>query len=328
MTKMKAMIWTNYGPPAVLQLRTVAKPTPRDNEVLIKIHAATVTMGDCEMRTLQFPLMYRLPLWFYIGLRKPHRITILGQELAGAIEAVGKAVTRFKPGDAVFAASLFRFGAYAEYLCLPETYPIALIPAQMSYAEAATIPTGGVNGLHLLRRANVQAGDHLLINGAGGSIGTYALQLAKAKGVEVTGVDRANKLAMLQTLGADHVNDYIQTDFTQTSARYDAIIDIVGKSPFGGSLHSLKPKGRYVLGNPNLPAMLRGRWTTLTTDKRVTFDLADYKLDDLHFLKAQVEAGAIKAVIDRTFPLAQTAEAHRYVDTGQKAGNVIITVPE
>lgn len=328
MTKMQAVIWTNYGPPAVLQLRTVAKPTPRDNEVLIKIRAATVTLGDCEMRTLQFPLMYRLPLWLYIGLRKPHRITILGQELAGEIEAVGTTVTRFKPGDPVFAASLFRFGAYAEYLCLPETYPIALKPAQMSYAEAATLPTGGVNGLHLLRRANVRAGDHLLINGAGGSIGTYTLQLAKAQGVEVTAVDRGSKLAMLQALGADHVLDYTQTDFTQTGARYDAIIDIVGKSPFVGSLRALRPKGRYVLGNPNLPAMLRGRWASLITDKQVSFDLADYKLADIHFLKAQVEAGTIKAVIDRTFPLAQTAEAHRYVDTGQKAGNVIITVRE
>lgn len=328
MHMMNAIVWTAYGSPDVLQPQVVPKPTPRANEVLIKIHAATVTLGDCEMRTLHFPLMFRLPLWLYIGLRKPHRITILGQELAGEIEAVGSGVTRFKPGDQIFAASLFRFGAYAEYLCLPETHPIALKPVNMSYAEAATLPTGGVNGLHLLRRANVQAGDHLLINGAGGSIGTYALQLAKAQGVEVTGVDRANKLAMLQALGADHVIDYTQTDFTQTGVRYDAVIDIVGKSPFAGTLRALKPKGRYVLGNPNLPAMLRGKWTALTTDKQVTFDMANYQLDDIHFLKAQVEAGSLKAVIDRAFPLAATAAAHRYVDTGQKAGNVIITVQE
>jgi len=325
---MNAMLWTAYGPPDVLQLRTIAKPTPRDNEVLIKIHAATVTLGDCEMRTLQFPLMYRLPLWLYIGLRKPHRIPILGQELAGEIEAVGKAVTRFKPNDQIFAASLFKFGAYAEYICLPETHPIALKPANMSYAEAVTLPTGGVNGLHLLRNANVQRGDQLLINGAGGSIGTYALQLAKAQGVTVTAVDRGSKAAMLHALGADHVIDYTQTDFTHTDMRYDAIIDIVGKSPFAGSLRALKPKGRYVLGNPNLPAMLKGKWTTLTSDKQVTFDLANYQLDDMHFLKAQVEAGTIKAVIDRSFPLAETTAAHRYVDTGEKAGNVIITVLE
>lgn len=326
MSTMNAIVWTAYGPPDVLQLRTVPKPTPRDNEVLIKVYAATVTMGDCEMRTLQFPLMYRLPLWLYTGLRKPQRITILGQELAGEIEAVGKAVTRFKPGDQIFAASLFNFGAYPDYLCLPESHPIALKPATMSDAEAATLPTGGVNGLHLLRNANVQAGDRLLINGAGGSIGTYALQLAKARGVDVTCVDRGAKLAMLQALGADQVIDYTQTDFTQTGEHYDAIIDIVGKSPFAGSLRALKPKGRYVLGNPNLPTMLRGKWTTLTTDKQVTFDSANYRLADLHFLKAQVEAGTLKAVIDRTFPLAETAAAHRYVDTGQKAGNVIITI--
>lgn len=328
MSMMNAIVWTAYGPPDVLQLRTVPKPTPRDNELLIKVHAATVTMGDCEMRTLHFPLMYRLPLWLYIGLRKPHRITILGQELAGEIEAVGKAVTRFKPGDQIFAASLFNFGAYAEYLCLPESHPIVLKPAMMSYAEAATLPTGGVNGLHLLRNAHVQAGDRLLINGAGGSIGTYALQLAKARGVDVTCVDRGGKLAMLQALGADQVIDYTQTDFTQTGERYDAMIDIVGKSPFRGSLRALKPQGRYVLGNPNLPAMLRAKWTTLTTDKQVTFDSANYQLEDIHFLKAQVEAGTLKAVIDCTFPLAETAAAHRYVDTGQKAGNVIITVQE
>lgn len=326
MRTMNAMLWTAYGSPDVLQLRTVAKPTPRDNEVLIKIHAATVTMGDCEMRTLRFPLMYRLPLWLYIGLRKPHRIPVLGQEVAGEIEAVGQAVTRFKPGDQIFAACLFRFGAYAEYICLPESYPIAPKPATMRYAEAATLPTGGVNGLHLLRRAHVQAGDQLLINGAGGSIGTYALQLAKAKGVTVTAVDRGSKSAMLHALGADHVIDYTQTDFTKTGVHYDAIIDIVGKRPFGDSLRALKPKGRYVLGNPNLPAMLKGKWAALTSDKQVTFDLANYKLDDLHFLKAQAEAGTIKAVIDRTFSLAETAAAHRYVDTGQKAGNVIITV--
>lgn len=328
MSTMNAIVWTAYGPPDVLQLRTVPKPTPRDNELLIKVHAATVTMGDCEMRTLLFPLMYRLPLWLYIGLRKPQRISILGQELAGEIEAVGKAVTRFSPGDQIFAASLFHFGAYADYLCLPESHPIALKPATMSYAEAATLPTGGVNGLHLLRNANVQAGDRLLINGAGGSIGTYALQLAKARGIDVTCVDRGAKWAMLQALGADRVIDYTQTDFTQTGEHYDAIIDIVGKSPFGGTLRALKPKGRYVLGNPNLPTMLRGKWTTLTTDKQVTIDSANYRLDDLHFLKAQVEAGTLKAVIDRTFPLAETAAAHRYVDTGQKAGNVIITVQE
>ena len=328
MTKMKAIVWTDYGPPAVLQLGEVERPVPKENEVLVKIHAATVTMGDCELRSLQVPNWVRLPMRGYVGLRKPHRITILGQELAGEIGAVGQAVTRFKPGDQVFAASLFRFGAYAEYLCLPESYPIALKPTNMSYAEAATIPTGGVNGLHFLRRAKVQAGERVLINGAAGSIGTYALQLAKAWGAEVTCVDSAGKLDLLRALGADQVIDYTQEDFTQTGATYDVIIDVVGKSSFARSIRALRPHGRYVLGNPTPAGMLRGQWTAKTTDKQVIFDMADYKLEALLFLKAQIEAGQIKAVIDRCYPFAQTAEAHRYVDSGQKAGNVVITVTE
>lgn len=328
MTKMKAIVWTDYGPPAVLQLGEVERPVPKENEVLVKVHAATVTMGDCELRSLQVPSWVRLPMRGYVGLRKPHRVTILGQELAGEIEAVGQAVTRFKPGDQVFAASLFRFGAYAEYLCLPESYPIALKPTNMSYAEAATIPTGGVNGLHFLRRAKVQAGERVLINGAAGSIGTYALQLAKAWGAEVTCVDSAGKLDLLRALGADQVIDYTQEDFTQTGATYDVIIDVVGKSSFARSIRALRPHGRYVLGNPTPAGMLRGQWTAKTTDKQVIFDMADYKLEDLLFLKAQIEAGQLKAVIARAFPLAETAAAHRYVDSGQKAGNVVITVVE
>lgn len=328
MTKMKAIVWTDYGPPAVLQLGEVERPVPKENEVLVKVHAATVTMGDCELRSLQVPSWVRLPMRGYVGLRKPHRVTILGQELAGEIEAVGQAVTRFKPGDQVFAASLFRFGAYAEYLCLPESYPIALKPTNMSYAEAATIPTGGVNGLHFLRRAKVQAGERVLINGAAGSIGTYALQLAKAWGAEVTCVDSDGKLDLLRALGADQVIDYTQEDFTQTGATYDVIIDVVGKSSFARSIRALRPHGRYVLGNPTPAGMLRGQWTAKTTDKQVIFDMADYKLEDLLFLKAQIEAGQLKAVIDRAFPLAETAAAHRYVDSGQKAGNVVITVVE
>ncbi len=325
---MKAIVWTKYGSADGLQLQEVAKPAFKDNEVLIKIHATTVTAGDCEARALKFPLLYRLPMRLYVGLRKPQRVTILGQELAGEIEAVGKDVTRFKPGDQVFAATLFRFGAYAEYACLPESYPIMAKPANMSYTEAATIPTGGLNGLHFLKAAKVQAGEKVLINGAGGSIGTYALQIAKLWGAEVTCVDSTAKLAMLRTLGTDHVIDYTQTDFTKTGERYNVIIDVVGKSSFSRSVHCLTPNGRYVLGNPNLPGMMRGWWTTKTTDKKVIFELADYKVAEMIFLKELIEAGTIKAVIDRRYPLAQVAEAHLYVENGYKAGNVVITVEE
>jgi len=323
---MKAVIWTTYGGPDVLQLREIAKPVPKDNEVLIKVHAATVTTGDCELRTLKVPSLYRLPLRLYVGIRRPQRITILGQELAGEIAAVGKAVTRFKPGDQVFAATLFRFGAYAEYACLPETYPIVLKPVNMGYAEAATIPTGGVNGLHFLQKANLQAGERLLINGAGGSIGTYALQIAKAWGAEVTCVDSTPKLAMLRALGADYVIDYTQTDFTQNGETYDVIIDVVGKSPFSRSIQSLKPSGRYVLGNPTLPGTIRGWWTSMTTPKQVISTVADYKMEAIIFLKALIEAGKVKAVIDRSYALAQIVEAHRYVEQGYKTGNLVITM--
>jgi len=309
----------------VLQLKEVEKPAPKDNEVLIKIYAATVTAGDCEVRTLKLPILFRLPMRLYVGLSEPKRITILGQELAGEIEAVGKEVTRFKKGNPVFAATFFRFGAYAQYVCLPETYPV-LKPANITYEEAATIPTGGINGLHFLRVANVQSGERVLINGAGGSIGTYAVQIAKSFGAEVTAVDSPEKLAMLRSIGADHVIDYTQEDFTRRGETYDVIIDVAGKSSFSGSVRSLKPKGRYILGNAGLLNMIRARWAPLTSEKKAIVALASYKSEDYTFLKELIEAGKIKPVIDRSYPLEQIAEAHRYVEAGHKKGNVIITM--
>lgn len=322
---MKAMVWTQYGPPDVLQLQEVAKPTPKDNEVLIKVHAATVTLGDCELRRLKVPVWIRLPLRIYVGINKPNRITILGQELAGEIEAVGKNVTKFKAGDPVFAPTMLRLGAYAEYICLPEKYPV-LKPASLTYEEAATIPTGGINGLHFLRVANLQPSESVLINGAGGSIGTYAVQIAKLFGAQVTAVDSAEKLAMLRSIGADHVIDYQQEDFTKSGKRYDVIIDVVGKSSFSGSVRSLKPKGRYILGNPSLSAMIRRPLTPMSAEKKVIIAVATYQAEDYTFLTEQMEAGTLKSIIDRRYPLAQTAEAHRHVEEGHKKGNVIISV--
>jgi NADPH:quinone reductase-like Zn-dependent oxidoreductase len=322
---MKAIVWTKYGPPDVLQLQDIGKPTPKEDEVLIKVYATTVITGDCELRSFKFPILYWLPLRILLGLRKPTRITILGQELAGEIESVGKDVIRFNKGDQVFAATLLHLGSYAEYICLPETYPV-LKPANMTYEEAATIPTGGIYGLHLIRKANVHSRERVLIIGAGGSIGTYAVQIARLIGAEVTAVDSTGKLDMLRSIGADNVIDYTKEDFARSGETYDAIIDVVGKSSFSGCIRSLKQNGRYVLGNPGLSGRIRGQWTSMTTTKQVIFESATHSAEDYTYLKELIEGGKIKPVIDRIYPLEQIAEAHRYVETGQKKGNVVITV--
>lgn len=323
---MKAIVYTQYGPPEVLQLTEVPKPTPKDDEVLIKVQAATVIAGDCELRSFTFPLWVWLPLRIYIGLFRPTRVKILGQELAGVIEAVGKDVTRFKKGDQVFAATEAGFGAYAEYRCLREDKALAIKPANMTDEEAAAVPTGGLNALHYLRKAKIQSGEKVLINGAAGNIGSFAVQLAKYFGAEVTGVDSTEKLDMLHAIGADHVMDYTQEDFTKNGETYDVIMDVVGKSSFSRSVSSLKPNGRYLLINPLVFQMVRGLWTSMICSKNIIFQFARYKAEDLMFLKELIEAGKIQSVIDRCYPLEQTAEAHRYVDGGHKKGNVVITL--
>jgi NADPH:quinone reductase-like Zn-dependent oxidoreductase len=326
---MKAIVWTDYGPPDVLQLRDVVKPAPKDDQVLIKIYASTVTAGDCEARSLKFPLGLGIGVRLYAGLRKPSRVTILGQELAGEVEAIGKDVTLFRTGDQVFALTGFGFGGYAEYTCMPEKPDIGVLatkPANMTFEEAAAVPVGGLEALHFLRQANLQPGQKVLINGAGGSIGTMAIQLAKHYGAQVTAVDSTGKLDMLRSIGADHVVDYTQEDFTRTGETYDVILDVVGKSPYSRSTHSLNENGFYLLANPALSHRIRGLWTSLTSSKSVITAAASHKTSDLVFLKELIEAGKLKTIIDRRYPLEQTAEAHRYVETGKKMGNVIITV--
>ena len=326
---MKAIIWTKYGPPDVLQLREIEKPAPKDDEVLIRIYATTVTAGDCELRSLQLPLYFSLPMRMWLGFRKPRGTTIPGTELAGEIEATGKDVRLFKEGDQVFGSTGLRFGAYAQYSCLPEKPEegvLATKPANMTYAEAATVPFGGMDALHFLRKANIQPGQKILINGAGGSIGTFAVQLARYFGAEVTGVDTPGKLDMLRSIGAQQVIDFTQEDFTKSGETYDVIFDVVGKSSFSRSLRSLKRNGSYLLANPGLLHMLRGRWTSPGSGKKVILGTASRKPEDLIFLKKLIEAGKLKTVIDRSFPLDQTSEAHRYVETGQKKGNVVITI--
>ncbi len=325
---MKAIVWTQYGPPEVLQLQEVAKPTPKGQEVLIRIYATTVTAGDCELRSLKFPLALRLPIRLWLGFRKPRK-HILGQELAGEIEAVGQAVTRFRKGDQVFGWSGWGLGAYAEYKCLPEDGVLTIKPTNLTYEEAATLPVGGLEAVHFLRKGTIQSGEKVLINGAGGSIGTFAVQLAKYFGAEVTAVDSTGKLDMLRSIGADQVIDYTQEDFTQSGQTYDVIFDVVGKSSFSRSVKSLTLQGRYLLGNPGLSQRVRGRWTSMRSRKTVipyaARGASEYT-EDFMFLKELIEAGKIQSVIDRRYPLEQIAEAHRYVETGQKKGNVVITL--
>lgn len=330
---MKAIVWTKYGPPDGLQLQEVETPTPKESEILIKIQATTVTAGDCELRDLTLAPLFRLPFRLYFGWRKPRRVMVLGQELAGDVVAVGKKVTQFQVGDPVFAATGLRLGAYAEFTCLPVQSAMTLVwpkPVNMSYEEAATIPTGGMNAIHFLRKAKVQPGEKVLINGAGGSIGTYGVQIAKAWGAEVTAVDGASKLEMLRTVGADHVIDYTQEDFTRRGERYDVVIDVVGgsKSSFGRTVRCLRANGRYILGNPSLSGMFRGAWLTAVSDKQIIWEAASYQPEDVRLLMALIEAGRIKVVIDRRYPLADTAVAHRYVEAGHKQGHVVITVAQ
>ncbi|RLI36491.1 NAD(P)-dependent alcohol dehydrogenase [Candidatus Bathyarchaeota archaeon] len=327
---MKAIVWTKYGSPDVLQLKEIEKPIPQDNEVLIKIYATTVTAGDCEQRDLKLPIWYRFITRVYVGFKKPKRITILGMELAGEIESVGKDVKLFKEGDQVFAATGFvGMGTCAEYICMneePEKGALAIKPVNMTNEEAAPVPVGGLEALRFLRQGNIQSGQKVLINGAGGTIGTYAVQLAKYFGAEVTGVDSTRKLDMLRSIGADHVIDYTQEDFAKSVETYDFVLDVISKSSFSGSIRSLKQNGRYLIVNPGPLQMVRGRWISMTSSKKVLFGEGYPKTEDLLFLKELIEAGKIRSVIDRRYPLEQTAEAHRYVETGHKKGHVIITV--
>lgn len=323
---MKAIVWTKYGPPDVLELREVEKPIPKENEVLIKIYATTVFAGDCELRNLKFPFYYRLPMRIYNGFRKPTRITIIGQELAGEIESVGKDVERFKAGDQVFGTPGFNMGTYAEYTCLPENGVLALKPDNMTYEEAAPVSIGGIEAFHFMSKANIQNREKVLINGAGGSIGTFAVQLAKYFGARVTGVDRTEKLDMLRSIGADQVIDYTQQDFTKLGETYDVIFDVVGKSSYSGSIGSLKQNGRFLLANPSLSQTIRGGWTSGRSGKQVISGNVSYTTENLVTLKELIEVGKLKSVIDRTYSLEQMVEAHRYVESGQKKGHVVITV--
>lgn len=322
---MKAVICTRYGPPEVLQIQDVQKPVPKDNEVLVKVHATTVTVADFRIRSFTVPSSYWIPARIALGITKPKR-SILGVELAGEVEAVGGKVTRFKKGDQVFGATLGDMGAYAEYKCLPEDGPIAIKPANISWEEAAAIPIGAGTALHYLKRGNISPGQKVLIYGASGSVGTYAVQLAKFFGAEVTGICSGKNLDLVKSLGADKVIDYTDGDFTKKLELYDMIVLAIDKWPFSVCKRFLKEEGVYL----NVTEPLKSfpmLWTAMTTKKKIVVgENSPESAEALIFLKGLVEAGDLKAVIDRRYTLDQIVEAHRYVGMGHKKGNVVITI--
>ncbi len=323
--RMKAVLWTEYGAPELLKIGEVKKPVPDDDELLIRVHAATVTPGDCEIRRFEMHVLFWLPLRIYFGLFKPKR-PILGMEVAGEVEEVGKNVKRFKKGDQIISDTGLKFGAYAEYICLNTKYTMALKPVNISYEEAACIPTAGLNALHYIRLADLKPGQKILIKGAAGCFGTYAVQLAKLRGAEVTGVDSAEKLEILSELGADHTIDYTREDFAKKEEKYDVIFDVVGNSSIGQGMKSLRSGGRYILATPWVIRVLQGIWSSITSKKKFIFSLAKYRTEDLVHLKELVESGKLRPIIDKTYPMEQMIEAHKYVEGGSKIGNVAISV--
>ncbi|NJD54011.1 MAG: NAD(P)-dependent alcohol dehydrogenase [Candidatus Methanoperedens sp.] len=324
---MKAIVHTKYGPPDELQLKEVEKPIPEDNEVLIKIHATTVTTTDCNVRNFTFvPESFRFPARMNFGLRKP-KINILGIDLAGEIEAVGKKVKLFKEGDRVFGSSGTKFGGHAEYICISEDGVLAIKPANMTYEEAAAIPLAGNTALFFIRDlGKVQAGQKILIHGASGAIGTYAVQLARYYGAEVTGVCSATNAEMVKSLGADKVIDYTKEDFTRSGETYDVIFDVVGKITFSQCKSSLKQKGIYLENLLQLQDIPKIIWTSITGGKKIKGGISIESVENLNFFLELIKSGKLKPVIDRSYPLEQTAEAFKYVEKGHKKGTVVITV--
>lgn len=317
---MKAVVYNNYGPPEVLQLKDVEKPIPKDNEVLIRELATAVNSGDIRLRKAD-PFAVRL----IFGLMKP-KVNILGSVFSGEVESIGKNVKYFKVGDQVFGHTDMHFGAYAEYKCLPENGTISLKPDNISHVEAAVIPFGGLAALHFIKKAKIKHGQKVLIYGASGAVGTAAVQLAKYFGAIVTGVCSTKNVDLVRAIGADKAIDYSKEDFTRNGEIYDVIFDTVNRIHYRRSLKSLNKNGILILSAAEMPQMIKGLWTSITSRRKVFMGVISHTKEDIMLIKEIIETGKMKPVIDKTYPLEQIAQAHEYVEKGYKRGNVVITV--
>ena len=323
---MKAIVYTEYGTADVLRIEEIEKPVPGDDEVLIRIHAAEATKADCELRSFNFAVKwFWLPLRVAMGITRPNK-QVLGGYFAGEVESVGRDVSKFKQGDQVFGTTRLRFGAYGEYASLPASYTIVPKPHNMNFEEAAAARLGGLNALHFMRKANIRNGEKVLINGAGGSIGTFGVQIARAMGAEVTAVDSGIKEEMLRRIGADHFFDYTREDFTESGQTYDVIFNMVARSSYSRCVNSLNPEGRYLMGNPRISDMLRAVLTSKFTHKTAVFAFAGETEEELLALKDLIEAGKIRSIVDKIYPPEQAAEAHRRVETELRLGIVVISM--
>ena len=329
---MKAIVYDQYGPPEVLKLADVQKPVPNDNEILVKIKAASVNFGDITARDFKsmtprkfnMPFLFWLPAKMAFGANKP-KIRVLGSEFAGTVEAVGKGVKRFKQGDCVFGYRGSSFGSYAEYLCMPEDGLVAIKPAALSFEEAAGVPYGAITSYNLLKKAHIARGKKVLVNGASGSIGSFALQLAKHYGADVTGVCGTKRQAFVKALGADRVIDYTKEDFTQSGETYDLIIDVLGKLRFSQCKNALNKNGRVLYASFKMRQLIQAIGTSIKGGRKVICALStDESAQNLEIIRDLIEAGHIKTVIDKSYPLNEAADAHRYVESGQKLANVVL----
>jgi NADPH:quinone reductase-like Zn-dependent oxidoreductase len=327
---MRAIVCTAYGDPDVLRLEEVETPRPKAGEVLVRVHATTASRADCEIRKFEFPVWVWLPIRLSFGVFKPRK-RILGQEFAGQVEAVGAGASSFAQGDRVYGTTGMALGAYAQFVCAGGRRVgsvLAPLPAALSYDEAAAVPYGAMEALRFLRKAGIAAGQRVLIVGAGGSFGTFAVQLARHAGAEVVAVDSGGKLEMLRELGAGEVIDYTAGDFWDDAGDFDIIFDVVGRAPFGRVARLLRPGGRYVVANPHTAQLVRGLWASMAGDKKLIFSSGAVSDEHLRAVTELVESGALRPVVDRRYPLEQAAEAHRYADSEQKLGNIVLVVDD